>query len=266
MKNPVTDSGYTGYIARFCKVDNRKPRFLNRNQLLQQFRNRGRRNINSYADAAKTQKHEGKRRPWNRHNVSQPTNSYHFSEEEMNEWRDEEEYSSEGNDLNKGTRAGGSMHDNVTNKGKQVQVENLPKKSRDLAEVKNQLENLTKMLGDFKKENDEVKKEILAIKNQMNENKKTGKPQPAPRSNVNNNNKRVKADTSSSENEKNDLILTLESKVEKQDTVLNEMFAMVSNITQQLSKNDNQNISTNSRTSNNGGIGRSVNFSYNTKF
>lgn len=72
---------------------------------------------------------------------------------------------------------------------------------------------------------------------------------------MNANNKRMKADMSLSENEHNNIILNLESKVEKQDNILNEMFVMVSNITNQLSNVDNQNSLINNITSNKEGIG-----------
>lgn len=124
-------------------------------------------------------------------------------------------------------------------------------RSRDMDEVKKQLNNLTKMFTEFQNDNNKIKEEIKNIKGEFVKNKAKkviffDKPSP-----INNNNKRTKADTSSSENEENDLILNIESKVEKQDKMLNNMFNMIKQITGQIDSLDNQNAN---ETSNIGGV------------
>lgn len=135
---------------------------------------------------------------------------------------DEDEFSEDTSPaLKNRTRAGRSMHDKSVNKRVM---------SRDLDEVKDQLNTLSKMLGDFKKDNDQVKNELKDLKRKMN-SKNMGKLS-SPKVLFNENNKRVKPDTSSSENENNDLILSLKAKVEKQDNLLNNMFSMINKISE----------------------------------
>lgn len=56
--------GYTGHIALFCEMDTRRPKRMNRNQLMQHFRDRNRRKFNSYADVTRNNRKN------NRMNVS----------------------------------------------------------------------------------------------------------------------------------------------------------------------------------------------------
>lgn len=161
----------------------------------------------------------------------------------MNNWGDEEEFSDEPN-LNNGTRAEGSMHEK-SDKGK----------SRDLTEIKGQLEHVTAMLKQFQQENEKVKNELKEIKVKMTAQKNIKSSAKGP-VNQNQNNKRPKPDSSSSENEKNDVIITLESRVEQQDNLLANMFDMITSITKSIG--GNQNLST-IGTTNKGGIGSSSN-------
>lgn len=171
----------------------------------------------------------------------------------MNNWEDEKEYSNNSN-LAQGTKAGGSMHEP---KGKQIATTS--SQSHDMNKIKEQVINLTKMLNAFKQDNDQIKNEMLNIKNKLTSTKSS--KQPVNKTQINNNNKRVKADSSSSENKKNDIIINMEARIEKQDSMLTNMFQMVSNITKQLSCNNNQKSNSNSGMTNKGGIGSSFNFS-----
>ncbi|CAB4437390.1 unnamed protein product [Rhizophagus irregularis] len=82
--------GYTGHVAIECEVDNRRQRPMNRIQLLQQFRNRNRRQYQSYADATKGDNRKGMRR-WNRNNINPRGNNYNSSEEGISDWGDGED-------------------------------------------------------------------------------------------------------------------------------------------------------------------------------
>ncbi|CAB5185139.1 unnamed protein product [Rhizophagus irregularis] len=95
------------------------------------------------------------------------------------------------------------------------------------------------------KENDIIRKEINSIKETFknNNNRKGLQQKPNKLPIVNDNNKRAKPDSSSSENDDNNLVLNLESRVEKQDSLLNNMFNMITKLTGQLSDKE-QNDST----------------------
>ncbi|PKY58809.1 hypothetical protein RhiirA4_481033 [Rhizophagus irregularis] len=112
-------------------------------------------------------------------------------------------------------------------------------------------------------DNNNIKEEIKNIKREFAKNKAKKVSFAEKSSPINNNNKRTKADTSSSENEENDLILNIESKVEKQDKLLNNMFDMIKQITGQINTSDNQNAS---ETSNIGGVRGSINNTNNQHF
>ncbi|CAB4412533.1 unnamed protein product [Rhizophagus irregularis] len=231
--------GYTRHMAIECEVDNRRQRPMNRTQLLQQFRDRNRRKYQSYADATKQ---KNIRRQWNQTNINHRDNNL-SGEEGISDWGDGEETDNNA-PITGGTKVGGSIHD------KQRKNNNV--QSRDMDEVKKQLENLSKMFTEFQEDNSKIKQEIKTIREEIKQNKtkKVSFNRKSPV--INSNNKRTKADTSSSENDENDVILNLESKVEKQDQMLNNMF----NITGKIDTIDNQN---DDRTSNIGGIGSSPN-------
>ncbi|CAB4374313.1 unnamed protein product [Rhizophagus irregularis] len=152
----------------------------------------------------------------------------------------------------KGTKQGGSMHET---KGKDKES------SCGLNDVKEQLSNLTKMIGEFKKENEVVKSEISDMKQRLNNQgaKKLTTVKPI----MNNNNKRVK-ESSSSESENNNIIFNLETRVEKQDQLLTNMYDMINRIAESISDNENDNKKQNNKAvSNIGGIGGSSNVNAN---
>uniref|UniRef100_U9UTF5 Uncharacterized protein n=1 Tax=Rhizophagus irregularis (strain DAOM 181602 / DAOM 197198 / MUCL 43194) TaxID=747089 RepID=U9UTF5_RHIID len=189
--------------------------------------------FNSYADAAKN-KRGNQRRRWNQDNINRnyPESS---GDEGISDWDDDDEAEYEGVKKWKGTSVGSSMHDKKKNA---YNNKNDSSKSRDqdINEIKQQLKELTNLFTEFKNDNNQVKQEINKIKEglQQNNKKKVTFNVNNKASLINNNNKRTKADSSSSENEDNDVILGLESKVDKQDQLLNKMFSMINNINGQL--------------------------------
>ncbi|CAB4375486.1 unnamed protein product [Rhizophagus irregularis] len=250
--------GYTGHVAKECQTELRqRSNKLNRNQLLQQFKNRNKSRFNSYADATKGNRYPNNRqRHWNQNNIinrQRNNNTYTFSEEEMHAWGDEEDISDNNyNPIQGGTRKGGSMHDPNNNK-------HTPSHN-DLSDIKKQLTTLNAMITEFRKENDIVRKEINSIKETFknNNNRKGLQQKPNKLPIVNDNNKRAKPDSSSSENDDNNLVLNLESRVEKQDSLLNNMFNMITKLTGQLSDKE-QNDSTTNKIASIGGTSNSVN-------
>ncbi|EXX62322.1 hypothetical protein RirG_162860 [Rhizophagus irregularis DAOM 197198w] len=215
--------GYTSHLARECEVDNRRYKPLNRYQLLQQYKNHAAKN-----------KRGNQRRRWNQDNINRnyPESS---GDEGISDWDDDDEAEYEGVKKWKGTSVGSSMHDKKKNA---YNNKNDSSKSRDqdINEIKQQLKELTNLFTEFKNDNNQVKQEINKIKEglQQNNKKKVTFNVNNKASLINNNNKRTKADSSSSENEDNDVILGLESKVDKQDQLLNKMFSMINNINGQL--------------------------------
>ncbi|UZO04253.1 uncharacterized protein OCT59_024644 [Rhizophagus irregularis] len=250
--------GYTGHVAKECQTELRqRSNKLNRNQLLQQFKNRNKSKFNSYADATKGNRYPNNRqRHWNQNNIinrQRNNNTYTFSEEEMQAWGDEEDISDNNhNPIQGGTRKGGSMHDPNNNTHTSSQ--------NDLSEIKKQLTTLNTMITEFRKENDIVRKEINSIKETFknNHNRKGLQQKPDKLPIVNDNNKRAKPDSSSSENDDNNLVLNLESRVEKQDSLLNNMFNMITKLTGQLSDKE-QNDSTTTKIASIGGTSNSAN-------
>ncbi|CAB5192762.1 unnamed protein product [Rhizophagus irregularis] len=144
------------------------------------------------------------------------------------------------------------MHDPNNNKHTSSQ--------NDLSEIKKQLTTLNAMITEFRKENDIVRKEINSIKETFknNNNRKGLQQKPNKLPIVNDNNKRAKPDSSSSENDDNNLVLNLESRVEKQDSLLNNMFNMITKLTGQLSDKE-QNDSTTTKIASIGGTSNSAN-------
>ncbi|PKB98931.1 hypothetical protein RhiirA5_383563 [Rhizophagus irregularis] len=221
-----------------------------------------RRQFNSYADVVSKSGHNGansntnntnrpNRRVWNKNNIRPNNTSYVFDEENAAEWGDEEEYS-DNNNIQGETKQGGSMHET---KGKDKES------SCGLNDVKEQLSNLTKMIGEFKKENEVVKSEISDMKQKLNNQgaKKLTIVKPI----MNNNNKRVK-ESSSSESENNNIIFNLETRVEKQDQLLTNMYNMINRIAESISDNENDNKKQNNKAvSNIGVIGGSSNVNAN---
>ncbi|CAB4381958.1 unnamed protein product [Rhizophagus irregularis] len=212
--------------------------------MLQQFKNRNKSRFNSYADATKGNRNPSNRhRHWNQNNIitqQRNNNTYTFNEEEMQAWGDEEDINDNNhNPIQDGTRKGGSMHDPNTNKRTSSQ--------NDLSDFKKQLTTLNTMIIEFRKENDIVRKEINSIKKTFKNNNNCKGPQHKPNKLpiVNNNNKRAKPDSSSSENDDNNLVLNLESRVEKQDSLLNNMFNMITKLTGQLSDKEQNDSTTN---------------------
>ncbi|UZO12198.1 uncharacterized protein OCT59_003746 [Rhizophagus irregularis] len=250
--------GYTGHVAKECQTELRqRSNKLNRNQLLQQFKNRNKSKFNSYADATKGNRYPNNRqRHWNQNNIinrQRNNNTYTFSEEEMQAWGDEEDISDNNhNPIQGGTRKGGSMHEPNNNTHTSSQ--------NDLSEIKKQLTTLNAMITEFRKENDIVRKEINSIKETFkNNNNRKGLQQKADKLPiVNDNNKRAKPDSSSSENDDNNLVLNLESRVEKQDSLLNNMFNMITKLTGQLSDKE-QNDSTTNKIASIGGTSNAAN-------
>ncbi|UZO00726.1 uncharacterized protein OCT59_011845 [Rhizophagus irregularis] len=179
-------------------------------------------------------KRGNQRRRWNQDNINRnyPESS---GDEGISDWDDDDEAEYEGVKKWKGTSVGSSMHDKKKNA---YNNKNDSSKSRDqdINEIKQQLKELTNLFTEFKNDNNQVKQEINKIKEglQQNNKKKVTFNVNNKASLINNNNKRTKADSSSSENEDNDVILGLESKVDKQDQLLNKMFSMINNINGQL--------------------------------
>ncbi|CAB5388722.1 unnamed protein product [Rhizophagus irregularis] len=221
------------------------------------FKNRNKSKFNSYADATKGNRYPNNRqRHWNQNNIinrQRNNNTYTFSEEEMQAWGDEEDISDNNhNPIQGGTRKGGSMHEPNNNTHTSSQ--------NDLSEIKKQLTTLNAMITEFRKENDIVRKEINSIKETFknNNNRKGLQQKPDKLPIVNDNNKRAKPDSSSSENDDNNLVLNLESRVEKQDSLLNNMFNMITKLTGQLSDKE-QNDSTTTKIASIGGTSNSAN-------
>ncbi|CAB4425921.1 unnamed protein product [Rhizophagus irregularis] len=236
--------GYTGHVAKECQTTLRqRTNRLNRNQMLQQFKNRNKSRFNSYADATKGNGNfRNRQRQWNQNNIinrQRSNNTYTFSEEEINDWGDEEDISDDHNNpIRGGTRKGGSMHDpkNIRQQSSQSEISG----------IKKQLATLNTMITEFRKENDIVKKEINSIKEtfKRNNNHKASQQKSTKSPIVNDNNKRTKPDSSSSENDDNNLVLNLESRVAKQDSLLNNMFNMITKLTGQLSDKEQQDSAT----------------------
>ncbi|PKY61491.1 hypothetical protein RhiirA4_486547, partial [Rhizophagus irregularis] len=177
-------------------------------------------------------------RQWNQNNIinrQRSNNTYTFGEEEINNWGDEEDISDNNNSpIQGGTRKGGSMHDlkNIRQQSSQSEI----------SDIKKQLTTLNAMIAEFRKENDIVKKDINSIKEtfKRNNNHKGSQQKSTKSPIVNDNNKRTKPDSSSSENDDNNVVLNLESRVEKQDNLLNSMFNMITKLTGQLSDKEQQ--------------------------
>uniref|UniRef100_U9T3G2 Uncharacterized protein n=1 Tax=Rhizophagus irregularis (strain DAOM 181602 / DAOM 197198 / MUCL 43194) TaxID=747089 RepID=U9T3G2_RHIID len=172
----------------------------------------------------------------------------------MQAWGDEEDISDNNhNPIQGGTRKGGSMHDPNNNTHTSSQ--------NDLSEIKKQLTTLNAMITEFRKENDIVRKEINSIKETFknNNNRKGLQQKPNKLPIVNDNNKRAKPDSSSSENDDNNLVLNLESRVEKQDSLLNNMFNMITKLTGQLSDKEQQHDTTTKEFASIGGTSNSAN-------
>ncbi|CAB4438352.1 unnamed protein product [Rhizophagus irregularis] len=231
--------GYTGHVVKECQTTLRqRTNRLNHNQMLQQFKNCNKSRFNSYADATKGNGNfRNRQRQWNQNNIinrQRSNNTYTFGEEEINNWGDEEDISDNNNSpIQGGTRKGGSMHDlkNIRQQSSQSEI----------SDIKKQLTTLNAMIAEFRKENDIVKKISTLSKKPLKENKIIRFPTKSTKSPiVNDNNKRTKPDSSSSENDDNNVVLNLESRVEKQDNLLNSMFNMITKLTGQLSDKEQQ--------------------------
>ncbi|CAG8765534.1 9171_t:CDS:2, partial [Rhizophagus irregularis] len=111
------------------------------------------------------------------------------------------------------------------------------------------------------------RKEINSIKETFknNNNRKGLQHKPNKLPIVNDNNKRAKPDSSSSENDDNNLVLNLESKVEKQDSLLTNMFNMITKLTGQLSDKEQQHDTTTKEFASIGGTSNSANQKKNQK-
>ncbi|PKY58410.1 hypothetical protein RhiirA4_412100, partial [Rhizophagus irregularis] len=75
--------GYTGHVAKECQTTLRqRTNRLNRNQMLQQFKNRNKSRFNSYADATKGNGNfRNRQRQWNQNNIinrQRSNNTYTF--------------------------------------------------------------------------------------------------------------------------------------------------------------------------------------------